>query len=668
MPMPRPRIPLLARVVAALVAMGLVPLAVSYYQLRANKEALTDQVGNSLVAASLAAATRVDAYLEGLLTLARSTAVHPVLLSAPRSVTAQELLRGTLVARRSVALAGVFSPDGETVVMVRRNDLKEEIGTLYESKRPSGLTDDQHAVSIVHGATCRWLRLSVPLPRGAGQLVLLADAETLNDRVGVFHLDQLVLALASRDGNMVLGGTDTLDTFPAAAVEQAMTGKLGSGRSEFSQRGAVSSPLVPPGGRGEGDAESYTGEVIVGQAQLENAPWFVLARQPARVAKIARTRIRRATWISATLTIMLAAALSGGAYLTLVRPIRRLAAAQSRLAGDEATAGGFEIDQLETSFELLQQRIRDSEDLGQVFLGRYEVTGLLGSGAMGSVFRGWDPKLKRDLAIKTIRVNAEDVDQQKLIESLLDEAAVSARFHHPNIVTVYDVAEQGTAAFIAMELVDGTDLESYLAREGPLDHQQVVPLGAAIARALATAHANDLVHHDIKPANVLLGHDHSIKVTDFGISELVSAATRSDDVICGTPGYLAPECYLGDPYTPRADLFGLGLILYEALVGRHPFQGRTLRETILNTATVDPRPSEKFWGDVPVELAELTLILMAKEPADRPASAAEVAGQLEEMARAGNLKWAPLPLDSASSPHAAMAAGRTQLITVSEKR
>ncbi len=652
--MPKPRFPLLARVVVALAAMGLLPLAISYYQLRTNKEALTDQVGSSLAVASLAAATSVDAYLGGLLTLARSTASHPLLLSKPRSVAAQELLRGTLVARRSIVLAGVFSPAGETVVMVRRNDMKEELGTSYDAE-----VDDRRTVSIVRGATRRWLRLRVPLPRDAGHLVLLADAETLDDRVRVFQLDELVLALASRDGDMVFGGTGTLDAFPAGAVEQATTGKLASGRSEYS-----------PGGTDEEGLEPGTGGVIVGQAQLENAPWFVLSRQPARVAKIARQRIRRATWVSALLTIILAMVLSGGAYLTIVRPIRRLAAAQSRLAGDQATAtGGSEIDQLEASFELLQQRVHDSEDLGQVFLGRYQVTGLLGSGAMGSVFRGRDPKLKRDLALKTVRVNAEDIDQQKLIASLLAEAAISARFHHPNIVTVYDVAEQGSAAFIAMELVDGTDLESYLSRESPLDADQVIPLGAAVARALAVAHQHDLVHHDVKPANVLLGHDRSIKVTDFGISELISAATRSDDIICGTPGYIAPECFLGDPYTPRADLFGLGLILFEALVGRHPFQGRTLRETILNTATLDPTPIESFWGDVPAALAELTLTLMAKEPAFRPASAAAVADQLEDMARARNLKWAPAPFDPARSPEvAAMAAGQTRLITVSENR
>ncbi len=640
--MAKPRFPLLARVVAALAAVGMLPLAISYYQLRSNKDALTDQVERTHIVASLAAATQMDTYLEGLLTLARSTASHPVLLSSPQSQTAQELLQGMLVAQPAVVMTGVFNSAGETVVMVRHTEFKEEIGSLYE-------VDDPRTVSVVRGATSRWLRIRVELPQSKGQLVLLAKTDTLDEKIQAFQIgEQAMLALASREGEMLFGSVKTLDAFPTKVVEQAMSGKLGSGKSVQS--------------------DTRAGDAIVGYAKLNNAPWFVLSRQPARVARVAQAGIRRATLFSALAAMLLTATLSAGAYLTIVRPIRRLAAAQSQLVGGEAAAsGGSEIDQLEASFELLQQRIRDSEDLGQVFLGRYEVTGLIGSGAMGSVFRGRDPKLKRDLALKTMRVNAEDIDQQKLIASLLDEATISARFHHPNIVTVYDVADQGNAAFIAMELVDGTNLEKYLKREGPLEVEQVIPLAAAIARALATAHDHDLVHHDVKPANVLLGHDRSVKVTDFGISELISAATKSDDVICGTPGYIAPECFLGDPYTPSADLFALGLIIYEALVGKHPFQGRTLRETILNTATVEPEPIEHFRGDVPAELSDLALALMAKEPADRPATAAEVADLLEETARARNLKWTPEPLDPGPSPEdAAKAAEKTQLITMPE--
>ncbi len=633
---------LLLRVIVALALMGLLPIAITYFQLKTNEDALTSQVERTHIVTSLAVASQVDTYLEGMFDLARSTASHPVLLQSPRSPTAQELLRGILQAQPDVAVVGVFNATGELVIKVQRIDLKDELGEHYDVSPESG------EPTLLRGATKRWLRLGAPLPQEAGQLVLLVRAEHLNATVQGYQIgEEALLALATQDGEVLFGGVTTLDTFPPDLVELARSGKLGSGSGEFEQ--------------------TTIGDAIVGWAELEQAPWFVLSRQPAHIAQVARNRIRRATWLSAAAAILLAAAIASGAYLTVVRPLRRLAEAQNELMGEAPVAGGSEIAQLEASFELLQQRIRDSEDLGKVFLGRYQVKELLGSGAMGSVFQGWDPKLKRELALKTMRVNAEDIDQQKLIASLMDEAAVSARFHHPNIVTVYDVAEEGSAAYIAMELVDGTNLEKYLSSRGPLDTDQVIPLGAAIARALATAHSHDLVHHDVKPANVLLGRDRSIKVTDFGISELISAATRSDDVICGTPGYIAPECFLGDPYSPSADLFSLGLIFYEALVGRHPFQGRTLRETILNTATIEPEPIENFRADVPPELAELVASLMAKEPGDRPQDAAAVAPQLETMVRSRALGWTPLAFEKAAeSAGADQEIGKTQLISKTE--
>ena len=639
--MPKPKIPLLFRVVVAMAAMGLLPLAVTYFQLRTNADALTDQVQRTLIVASRAAAAQVDTYLEGLLTLARSTASHPLLLSSPRSTAAQEMLQGILLAQPAVRVVAVFDDDGETVVMVRRTGMQEEIEDFHQA-------EDMREVVVVRGASRRWLRVRTALPQDAGQLALLADAEIISEKVQAFQIGrQALLALASRDADMVFGGARSLEEFPAALIERARAGKLDSGSQEYT--------------------DPRTGDVIAAHMALENAPWFVLSRQPASVARVAQQRIRMATRVAAVGAILLAAFFSGAAYLTVVRPLRRLAAAQKQLVGGEASAGGSEIDQLEASFEVLQQRIRDSEELGRVFLGRYEVTGLIGSGAMGSVFQGWDPKLKRELALKTMRVNAEDIDQQKLITGLLEEAAISARFNHPNIVTVYDVADQGNAAFIAMELVDGINLEQHLAHHGPLSVEEALVVGAAIANALATAHEHGLVHHDVKPANVLLGRDRSIKVTDFGISELISAATRSDDVICGTPGYIAPECFLGDPYGPTADLFALGLILYEALAGKNPFHGRTLRETILNTATVEPVPIESLRPEVPQELAELIVYLMAKEPGDRPADAAAVAEQLDEMVRERDATWIAHTLDSLPLDTAENSVTRTQLISLSEQ-
>ena len=162
---------------------------------------------------------------------------------------------------------------------------------------------------------------------------------------------------------------------------------------------------------------------------------------------------------------------------------------------------------------------------------------------MGAVFRGLDPRLRRPVALKTLRLGGGDLlpdKRRQRIEQLVQEAVTGARFSHPNVVAVYDVEESPEGAFIAMELVDGASLERVLLRRGRLSPREVIPLGAGIARGLAAAHQRDIVHRDIKPANVMLGHDGSIKVTDFGIADLVAAATRAEGLVFGTPGYLPP--------------------------------------------------------------------------------------------------------------------------------
>ena len=153
------------------------------------------------------------------------------------------------------------------------------------------------------------------------------------------------------------------------------------------------------------------------------------------------------------------------------------------------------------------------------------------------------------------------------------EAVTAARFSHPNVVAVYDVEESPEGAYIAMELVEGISLERLLLQRGRLRPAEVIPLGAAIARGLAAAHARDIVHRDVKPANVMLGRDGSIKVTDFGIADLIAASVRADGLVFGTPGYLPPEALRGAGHNRAGDLFALGVVLYECLAGVKPFGG-----------------------------------------------------------------------------------------------
>jgi serine/threonine protein kinase len=249
------------------------------------------------------------------------------------------------------------------------------------------------------------------------------------------------------------------------------------------------------------------------------------------------------------------------------------------------------------------------------------------------------------VALKTIRLDTHLAPKRReeLIARLLDEAVMVARLNHHNVVSVYDVEDGDEEAFVAMEFVDGRSLEGVLFREGRLDPGRVVLLGASIARGLAAAHEHGLVHRDIKPANILLGREGSIKVTDFGISELISDMTGEEDVVFGTPGYLPPETLQGHGYRTTGDLFSLGAVLYVCLTGRRPFDGRSVQEIIRHTLSGKVTPVSELVPSerLPRELDELILELLHPDPEQRPNDAAAVAQRLEELGARLGLSWRP---------------------------
>ena len=291
----------------------------------------------------------------------------------------------------------------------------------------------------------------------------------------------------------------------------------------------------------------------------------------------------------------------------------------------------------------LERSLVDRQVIGQVYLGRYKALEVVGQGAMGLVFRGWDPRLKRPVALKTLRFDrlaAGSETRQQLVSQLLQEAVTVARVNHPNIVSVYDVGHSDETAFIAMEYVDGESLATWLQHRERLAPEQVIALGLAIAGALGGAHAHDILHHDVKPGNVLLGFDGSIKVTDFGVAQLGTSLARKQEKIFGTPGYLPAETLANKGYTERGDLFGLGAILYLALTGRHAIAGKKIHKVVMNTFKGRIVPPRERVPETPAQLDQLILDLLAKEPEDRVASATEAVQRLEIMAPK-DLEWRP---------------------------
>jgi HAMP domain-containing protein len=371
--------------------------------------------------------------------------------------------------------------------------------------------------------------------------------------------------------------------------------------------------------------------------------WYVLSRQPARVAEAVAASMRRRALLSVAAALGLAGALSAAAYRTVVRPLRELVRAQRRLAGGAGSASGNEVQQLRDAFAVLERQAHDRDAVSRVFLGRYQVLELVGTGGMGSVFKGWDPKLQRAVALKTVRVAGGEAgaSRDEQVSTLLREAVTVAKFNHPNLVAVYDVEDAEDVAFIAMEYVDGQSLERLLATLGRLPADQVVPLGAAMARGLAAAHAQGIIHRDVKPANVLLGRDGSIKVTDFGIADLVSPRAHNS-VVFGTPGYLPPETLTGKGQTPLGDLFAVGVILYECLSGRSPFPGTSNQDLVAATVAGQYVPLREVAPDVPREVEAQVTALVAFDPAERlPATATALAEGLEALAAGKRWRWKP---------------------------
>ncbi|MGN6300150.1 MAG: serine/threonine-protein kinase [Angustibacter sp.] len=250
--------------------------------------------------------------------------------------------------------------------------------------------------------------------------------------------------------------------------------------------------------------------------------------------------------------------------------------------------------------------------------GRYELTERIAGGGMGEVWRARDGVLGREVAVKLLR--REYADDETFLERFRAEARHAASLSHPGIASVYDYGEDGGTAFLVMELVEGEALSHRIKREGALPTAMAVPLIQQAAAALQAAHDAGVVHRDVKPGNLLLTADDQVKITDFGIARARDQVpiTRTGEVV-GTAQYLSPEQALGRPATPRSDIYALGVVAYETLTGRRPFDADTVVATAVAQVNDAPEPLP---DDIPPEVADQVLKAMAKDPADRPVSAA----------------------------------------------
>ena len=613
---------LLGRFVLVLGAVGLIPLVIIPWLVNQTRDSVVDQI---LVTHSVTARTtagRVDAWIRSLRISAQTISSNPYLLTAKREQVA-EMIAGLVQADPAIKGALVVNAAGAEVGSATRAGFSGIAG-------PALAAATAEPVAVVPGDRL-WIRIATQLDEARGELRILVDGSALSELLMTEEIGRdAIIGLFDADARLIASSNVSGDAarFPKALL-QAGKARATSGAARYDD----SDPVIAGA-----------------HSRVQTAPWFVASIQPATTAERVAAKMRRTGLLSVLVAVLLTGLFSSLGYVAIIRPIDEIARSQWKVARrrGKAAPSGNEISQLREAFATIRRQTLDREAIGKLFLSRYLVLDILGTGGMGSVFRGWDPKLERPVAIKTVHMGGSsrasvDIDEQRHV--LMREAVTVAKFNHPNIVAIYDVEDAGEAAFLAMEFVDGMSLENYLARVGTLRIEMAVPLIIQISRGLEAAHNAGVIHCDIKPANILLGRDGGIKVTDFGIARSAIRATGNISGTFGTPGYLPPEALDSATFTPMADLFGVGAVFYELLTGEPPHAGRTPQETLVRTATATAVSVRERNKSVPPAIDEIILGLLEKNPQQRrPASARELANALEAIADKHGWKWVAPPL------------------------
>jgi CheY-like chemotaxis protein len=276
---------------------------------------------------------------------------------------------------------------------------------------------------------------------------------------------------------------------------------------------------------------------------------------------------------------------------------------------------------------------RDALHAGDLLAGRYEVQGVIGRGGMGIVYQALDRELGEQVAVKMLRRELLSGDEA-VLERFKSEIRLARRISHHNVVRTHDLGESDGAYFVTMEFVRGLTVRELLETRGRLGVSSTLALARQLVDALTVAHTAGVIHRDVKPENVLLDGDGVLKVMDFGIARLAERSTNATQagMIVGTPAYMAPEQLVGaDEIDARADLYAVGVVMYECLTGRAPFEAPSMVALIGKVLTTNARAPAEVSSDVPPAVSALVMQLLAKEAGERPASAERLRELLAEL-------------------------------------
>jgi len=288
---------------------------------------------------------------------------------------------------------------------------------------------------------------------------------------------------------------------------------------------------------------------------------------------------------------------------------------------------------------------------GTLIAGRYEIREHIATGGMASVFKTWDHRVERIVAMKVLR--SLDKNDLRAVERFRREARAAAKLTHPNAVTIYDFVEEMGQYFLVMEYIHGPTLKQLIAQRRQLQAYEVLEIAAQVCAVLQVAHARGFIHRDIKPQNIMLsrsagsigagilggGRDIGgggilVKLTDFGIVRVVEdAGLTNSGIVLGTADYLSPEQARGETLTASSDLYSLGVVMFEMLTGRPPFVGPTAVSIAMQHASTNPPPLRQFNANVPPAAEEIVMRALEKELEDRFRSAAEMQQALRQCGR-----------------------------------
>lgn len=291
---------------------------------------------------------------------------------------------------------------------------------------------------------------------------------------------------------------------------------------------------------------------------------------------------------------------------------------------------------------------------------RYQLLQPIGSGGMAVVYKAIDQMLERSVAVKILREDYSSDEEFR--ERFKQEAKAAANLSHPNIVTVYDFGLDNDRVFIVIEFIDGTDLKSLIQKTGRFSVEDAVGLMAQACAGVGYAHRAGLIHCDIKPHNMLVSNDNRLKVTDFGIARALATIhpDEKSDVVWGSPHYFSPEQAGGSAPSPASDVYSLGVILYEMLTGKLPFEARDSTELAKLHRVEIPVPPRRINPDIPEALEDITIKVLSKEPSARYRTADQLGRVLLSFSTLNQEKTGPIVLPKpASTNHQAHAASTT---------